>query len=226
MYYLLGLEKNLSTIFLLCQGKSKLEITSQAELKQAYLEFLKIIQPKVWRPDVKDNVFLYDPELIADLIVNYLDEGILTDFSAEIRVSKLPSMHAALREMQSALDHIYFQDKHHHDLLRFTINTLFYAESYQQGGGSVSSAIGVIWCANRKNWTLNDSVEFLVHELTHNLVFLDELRYQHYVSLCEIAKQENFAVSAVLKKPRPLDKVFHSLIVAVDELCLKVVYEG
>jgi hypothetical protein len=63
--------------------------------------------------------------------------------------------------------------------------------------------------------------EFLVHELTHNLLFLDERRHEHYVNPLLLADSASFAVSAVLKIPRPLDRTFHSLIVASEVLAFR-----
>jgi len=71
-----------------------------------------------------------------------------------------------------------------------------------------------------------DILEFLVHETTHNLVFIDELSYRHYSSYQEVAKEDNFAWSAILAKPRPLDKVFHSIIVSVEVLAFREKYFG
>lgn len=104
----------------------------------------------------------------------------------------------------------------------FAIHTIFYHRSKESGGGSVSSAPGVIWCAPRLNWTPDDMAEFLVHELTHNMLFIDERRYQHYIDFDDIAKPENYARSAILMRPRPLDKVFHSLIVSHEVISFRL----
>ena len=73
----------------------------------------------------------------------------------------------------------------------------------------------------RKNWTPHDLFELFVHEVTHQLVFLDEYRYQHYKSREELSPQENYAISAVLKIPRPIDKVLHSLVVNYEILAFR-----
>lgn len=70
----------------------------------------------------------------------------------------------------------------------------------------------------RHHWNQQDYIEFMIHEMTHTLLFLDERRYQHYRDYRLLSQKENFAVSAVLRKPRPLDKTIHSLMVAVEVL--------
>jgi len=101
------------------------------------------------------------------------------------------------------------------------IHTLFFHRSRNSGGGSVSSAPGVIWCSPRRTWSPDDMAEFLVHEFTHNMLFLDERRYEHYKDPQLLADPEMFAVSAVLKIPRPLDRTFHSLVVASEVLSFR-----
>lgn len=52
----------------------------------------------------------------------------------------------------------------------FFIHTMFYQRARHSGGGSVSGALGVIWCAINRQWNDEDIVEFLVHELAHQHV--------------------------------------------------------
>ena len=95
---------------------------------------------------------------------------------------------------------------------------IFSCSSDNAGGGSTSAAIGCIWINPRPHWSENDFFEFFVHELTHNLVFLDELRYRHYTNYSSIIIEENYSPSAILARKRPLDKVFHSILVSTEVL--------
>lgn len=104
------------------------------------------------------------------------------------------------------------------ELLSFVTKLVFSAKSTVAGGGSTSSAVGVMWADIRKTWSFQDITEFFVHELGHSLMFLDELRYRHYVSLRDAVDPRSFAMSAILETQRPLDKVLHSLVVATDVL--------
>ena len=70
----------------------------------------------------------------------------------------------------------------------------------------------------RSYWSANDFIEFFIYEMTHTLLFLDERRFQHYRDYPALANSRNFALSAILRRPRPLDKTVHSLLVAVEVL--------
>lgn len=106
-------------------------------------------------------------------------------------------------------------------LFDFVVHTLFYQRSEQSGGGSTSASIGVIWCANRRDWTTQEVKEFLVHEFAHNLLFLDERAHRHYLDFDQIAQSSNWIKSTILLRNRPLDKVVHSVVVAYDVLCYR-----
>ena len=108
------------------------------------------------------------------------------------------------------------------NLFQLTIEKIFYAGSMVAGGGSSSGALGCIWLNPRAYWKEQDYLEFFVHELTHNLLFLDERRETHYPFYSELEKSENFALSAILKRGRPLDKVIHSLFVVYEVLSFRI----
>jgi hypothetical protein len=63
-----------------------------------------------------------------------------------------------------------------------------------------------------------DLQEFLIHELGHTLLFLDEWRFGLFTSYPELLKRENWVASAIRKTVRPLDKAFHSVVVATEVL--------
>jgi hypothetical protein len=226
MFYLLGLAENIKTLILLTKAKTENSVTDFSTLKKGYLQFLKNAQPTIWHPDQEDNKFLYDSLIIQELLMAFTQDSTLSDHNLSINVAPHESMENALDRMRSAINFMRLNQPELFVLFDMSINTLFYASSSNDGGGSISSAIGIIWCANRKTWTLMDCVELLIHEMTHTLIFLDELRFQHYVDFNKMTEKENFAVSAILKTPRPLDKTFHSLIVATEILQLRLQFLG
>jgi hypothetical protein len=125
-------------------------------------------------------------------------------------------MQAALKKVEDALEEIKSRDLNLYGLFNTAISTLVYVRSLNQGGGSISSILGLIWCSHRRTWNLYDVAEFLVHELTHNLLFVDELAHGHYQNIETITCKDTYCYSAILNKQRPLDKVFHSLFVAIE----------
>jgi len=216
MFYLTGNENVLKTVITL--GKTvRTEINNEIELRNAYLEFLNsFLRDGVINLNA-DSQYCYDLNRIENLITSFTSDCDLTDiFTRTLSNTPLDSMFAALERVKAAKEYIGLHNEKLLSLFDLLIHTIFYTRSLESGGGSVSDAIGVIWCSNRKTWSLEDLAEFLVHEFSHNLVFIDEVRYKHYVDYALLAKEENYALSAILKIQRPLDKVFHSLIVAYE----------
>src|SRR5436305_15130155 len=62
--------------------------------------------------------------------------------------------------------------------------------------------------------------------MTHTLMFLDEGRYGHYLDYAAIAQRENYALSPILAKQRPLDKVVHALVVTAEILSFRQLHAG
>lgn len=224
MFYLNGADDLLQTIFLLSSSVDDNSIQNIDQLKHDYLLFLNKFFSDGSLPKPSENCeqFCFDEIRIKKLISHYEHISNITDFETKIN-DKTP-----LSAMQEALANIkegkLFLNKVNSSLAQMfdvAIHTLFYSRSAKSGGGSVSSAPGVIWCSIRRDWTNMDIGEFLVHELTHNLVFLDELCYQHYTNMSALGNPENFAQSSILNKKRPLDKAFHSLVVANEILCYR-----
>lgn len=83
-------------------------------------------------------------------------------------------------------------------------------------GGSSSGAIGLLWIGSiPPAITAYDIVEIFVHELTHHALFIDELITPHFI-YDRIPDKRFWAYSAILNKHRPLDKVVHSIVVAIE----------
>ena len=179
-------------------------------LKQAYIKLLNHVQPNIWHPTIPpSSPFVFDQEIIKNFMQAFFTKSSLTDKKAAITAAPLASMQKAAEALEEGRVYIEQFDKNLYFLIQLAINSLFFARSPHQGGGSTSNAIGVIWCSNRPEWTIIDRVEFFMHELTHNLLFIDELKYGHYTSLAQLADPENFAPSSILKEKRPLDKALH-----------------
>lgn len=225
MFKLVGIKEILRNLIQLV-GSHLNEIPNKQVLQKAYRDFLKQVQPQVPKPKDIDPVFLWKKRDITPLLDIFKEESILDDFEEVFDAdSPLLSDSPACR-IQDALIKLQEFDSSFADLIDIVIHTIFSSPSKLAGGGSTSAAIGCIWVDLRSHWDEQDILEFLVHETTHNLVFLDELCYTHYSSYTEIAKRKNFAWSAILSKPRPLDKVFHSIIVSLEILLFRTDYFG
>lgn len=112
----------------------------------------------------------------------------------------------------------------------FAVHSVFFSHSNQIGGrvcnaASSSNSIGVIFLNADLRLSVNDLMELLVHETTHTLIFIDELCNPQF-DYEYLLNPSYFAKSAILNKPRPLDKVVHSIVVAIQVSCFRIRASG
>lgn len=228
MLHIIGLSEIFATIIALSSTESAFEaFTDYVPLRKGFRLFLHKIQPTIPQTDVLfHNQYLYDTTLINKIIPHFSGTDFLTDMGATVQHTERKSMKEALAHIKHALSYIKNRQPDIFKLFNTVIHTLFYMRSRHEGGGSVSSAIGTIWCSNKKEWSLQDCTEFLLHELIHNVIFIDELRYRHYISLPRLGEEQNYCLSSILARPRPIDKVFHSLIVALEIVFARLEWLG
>lgn len=226
MYFTKGFRENVETISLLSRPHAQGELRDFKALKRAYQNYLASIQPGLPVSRSEDIDFNNDPEDLKEFARAFNEESDLRDIKSSLLLRdfgdaprKLETARAGYRRIQERYPELGL-------LFRLAFNTIFSLPSAEAGGGSASSAVGVLWVNPRATWTEVDVVEFLVHELTHNLVFLDERRFSHYVDLKKAVDKENWALSAVLGRLRPIDKGVHSLIVATEILLLRDKHTG
>lgn len=117
--------------------------------------------------------------------------------------------------IDKALNLLTILDYEYSQLFKTLVTDIFIMPSSCARGGTTSAAIGIIWANPRCYYKVTEVLEFLIHEMTHNALFIDEQFHQHY-NYEEILKKHNWAISAILNIPRPLDKVIHSIIVATE----------
>lgn len=229
MYLLFG-EQNIKNIYTLSSTvvSGKLYTSNTQELKLAFLDFLKVFQPKVPKP-LDYNINVVDDNKIEDIFAQlYSVDSKLNDrsqsqiiggsFSPEEKLKRIKITKDALAILKSKSEEFY-------SFLELAIHSIFFRDAARAAGGSNSSGLGIIWL-NIKN-TLNafDVAELLIHELAHNYVFIDELCHKHY-DYQKIYKEKNYAISSILKTPRPLDKVVHSIIVSAEIILSRQIFFG
>lgn len=218
MYHLFGIRPTLETVISL----SKPYLRKNENIEQAYLRMLNDVQPTIYRSRQGEDEYIYDGNLVKKLIPEFYDQSELTDLKAFIEETPISSMEPALFKIKHGFEHLHSIDGVLSDVAKLIFTSIFYARSHLQGGGSTSNAIGVLWCANRPEWSSLDLAEFLVHELTHQFMFLDEMKYKHYQNIKSLEDKRTFTQSTILARKRPLDKVIHSLVVGVEILLFRL----
>ena len=220
MFYLHGELECLRTLLLVTAKKHGVA-RGESQLRDYYLDFVSAIGGPEMRPATASERITYDETRIARLMAKHTDNQAPTDLVVGAIETPLAARHEAMARVEAAIERIGAVNPALRRVFDLVIHTLFFHRSRNSGGGSVSSAPGAIWCSPRRQWSLTDTAEFLVHEFTHNMLFLDERRFEHYVDPQVLQQPGNFAVSAVLKIPRPLDRAFHSLVVASEVLSFR-----
>lgn len=222
--------KNLYRIARLHAPNATIETTDH--LRQHYLGFLEARQshaPVNWR----DDVFVCDDAVESKLreafcygLLNDMDQAdVFGDtYRDDVRQQKLSIARAALARLLQMDDAVAL-------VFGLTIHSIFVragkptASSRGSHGGSSSAAIGTIWLTIEDSVRPIDIMEMYIHEMTHHLLFIDELTHAQF-DYAEIAKPENFARSAILRRNRPLDKVVHSIVVSTEILAARRSYLG
>ncbi|HTL34158.1 MAG TPA: HEXXH motif-containing putative peptide modification protein [Kofleriaceae bacterium] len=128
------------------------------------------------------------------------------------QIARETSHLAALLEQFRAKDTSFWE------VFSIYVNHVVCASSKFTSGGTSSQALGVIYLANPLTRSADSLYELFVHESTHLMMFVDERRARHYRDYRALAQPENFSVSAVYEKQRPLDKTLHSIAVATEVL--------
>lgn len=202
----------------------------EKELRFSYQEYLKVMQPHcTWlRSETCTPIenFTYSSGTRNDLFNLFCGDASALDDKDQTTAIKLGEVCGGHNEIvKSAISAMKRDTVDYYNFLNSFIEVIFYEGSDVSSGGSTSNAIGVIWANPHPKFSVNDVLEFLVHELTHNLLFLDEWVHPHY-DYDIILKPETWCNSAILHIKRPLDKVVHSIIVATEIVLLRNKFIG
>jgi hypothetical protein len=116
------------------------------------------------------------------------------------------------------------------DILDLVVHSIIIRKPNDKDGpvahsSSAANAVGVIWLSFLDDLTKHDLQELYVHELIHQLLFIDDFLHQQF-NYARMSEQRNFGLTAISLTPRPLDIVIHSLIVAVELLRARAMYLG
>jgi hypothetical protein len=210
MFHISGIHKNLQNIVLACRQPAA-RLDTHADLKAAYNRSLAWFQPcftVTERPEPEWVTELAEAARLASLYKNEggsfpLDDETIAEATARQNLDRLASRleltwqaNELLHQRNPALDGLF-------DL---AINRLFFFDLEASGGGSSGNAIGIIWANPKTHWSVLDVAEFLVRELTHHLLFLEE-------AVCGL-----FQNRTATRAPRRLNLCLHHLIAGVELL--------
>lgn len=225
MYYSEGCKKAIETQYILAKtsylgSNEPRKYHSWGELRLDLNKYLLGIQPDVTLRNENDSIISANSEKNKFLVNIFNNISSVNDLNQQqvMKTRNDSPSEEQISMLEKGLQQLKLLDGNLYELFINTVNYLFFADSSLAGGGSSSAAIGCIWINPKNNWTVQDITELFVHELTHNLLFLDERRYSHYSDYKQLTNPNYFAHSSILKRARPLDKVVHSFVVAAEVL--------
>ncbi|MGE0528049.1 MAG: HEXXH motif-containing putative peptide modification protein, partial [Bdellovibrionales bacterium] len=225
MYGLFGFSHNIKNIYKLAALHDEgMEVGGLDDIKAGYIECLRRLHDEfpidssedlIIRDRVRANSFIsaFSGSRINDLEQEQMITGLFEESDFSSRCELVERGLKMLHELNPELS----------DLFHLAVHGILLAGSgsnkagLKAYGGSSNRCIGLIWLSLSPRLSLQDLLEIFIHELTHTLVFLDELNYGHF-NYHYLTQAENWARSSILKRHRPMDKVLHSIIVASEIL--------
>lgn len=233
MITLTSTDETLANIIRLIKASGLDLPTSPTELRTAYGKCLMTHQQHcAWvRPvgySLKDS--LRQP-ITADEAKSYHeifcgDTALLDDLDqAQVIKPQGERFDAKIVQLESAINYLGSRSQDHLDFLDLSVERIFVDGSDVAAGGTTSDAVGLVWSNPHPQFSDMDLAEFLAHEMTHTLMFLDEWLLGHYTRPLT-HDESTWCHSAILKKKRPIDKVLHSIVVASEIVLLRQEYLG
>jgi hypothetical protein len=122
---------------------------------------------------------------------------------------------AQKKAVAEALEYLAVKSPLHHAMFMTVITDILIRPLAVVRASSTAKAIGLVWLGAENDYGAKDMAEMLVHGLTHQAMFLDELRHSHF-DYTRMTEADGRADSAILGVPRPLDQVLHSIVVATE----------
>ena len=198
----------------------QLELADFQGAYQRWLAGLQTWQPEPRTPGVD---YVVDADREALLVRPLLEPSVLDDRAHYKDLGHFTAVQSDREQVTREAAHVRAlvetfraKDPSYWEVFEIFVNHVVLTSSKFSPGGTSSTALGVIYLTKPIERTPDTIYELLVHESTHLMMFVDERRARHYRNYEAIAKPENFSVSAVYEKLRPLDKTLHSIVVATE----------
>lgn len=220
-----GVEAQIQTLVTLAgttdfQGTKRL--CSLHELKVRYRRFLAALSQRSIDIHGREPAYVTTAKQAEHLATLFSNDSILDDKLQSDVITRVDDPERAQKQarVEDALRELSRYSSSYAAVFRTIVTDIFILPSAVARAGSTSGAIGAIWLNPKLSHPVADLMEILVHECSHQAMFLDELRYGHY-AYESIANPSAWATSAILNLSRPLDKVLHSVVVAAEVLLLR-----
>ncbi len=232
MFALLGLDTILGTLDgLFDRAGIEVAQAGHGARKFAYNRWLAITQGPVANTPGSGPEFVDDPAAEAALLAAFIDDSVDDDLLDPITPDTIAAaiawrdpahVQANMRLAEEARALLHARSPGWGMVFDLVVNRIYCVDLPGSRGGSTAHAIGSIWINLPPSTPRTDMAELLVHELTHQLTFLDHHLQPHYLP----GGANALATSAIRRTPRPAACVLDSLLVGVEILALRAYFLG
>lgn len=198
-------------------------IKTMKDLKPAYIRFLQSVHPTF--PIQNGEVVVSDRNRIQSFGEAF-SASVIDDLQQERMVGSAYNeelFQANAKLLRQSIKELHKLNPELGELFDLAVHAIMLCDSdrnkegFRAHGGTSSKCIGLIWLNIHPELSMQNVLEMLIHELTHTLVFLDELNCEHF-NYDTLSKEPYWALSSILKRRRPMDKVIHSVVVSMEIL--------
>ena len=199
-------------------------------LKDAYITYLEKLQP--YCPFMRNQYMFYANQETEKAFENYFvpeyrvpEAGL--SYEPEIILYADPGYRREALEV--TLNDLKQRDTIFSELFSLIMNTVFCTTSHRLGGTSVNPRYVGVMCAYYDMMAEKDALpELLIHEFTHNALFLDELRHGYYTDYKKLYDPASYVNANYRGMPikLPFDRCLHSLIVSAEIILARDTYIG
>ncbi|MCA1054942.1 hypothetical protein LCM10_08090 [Rossellomorea aquimaris] len=223
MLLVMGEKENIETLQVLSMPFKENEesLNTRDSLRKSYLKLINEMQPHLPFANELFPSFVLDKERIQKFINVFSIETSIDDTYYDMSLEETRRYDSIYSSVKNAIKNLGEKYPPFEWIFNLALDSIIFSSSKIAVGGTASSLVGALWINPRENWTDNDIYEFLIHELGHTLLFLNEWRYGLFTSEERLNEKETYGLSAIRSQLRPMDKAFHSAVVATEVLLLR-----
>ena len=227
MYHITSFPEVIKSQYQVSKKYSDLKISNKRNLKNSYLKFLEKIQ-KDCKPNFESHKITYSLEAV-EKAKKAFGFSKLNDLGQENSIGETLDIIKANKlkdKINRAIYKLKNIDVNLYHVFDIVVNEIVlsrcgsFNSNIKAFGGTSQKGLGLIWISDYGSLSQIDLIELIIHETTHNLVFIDELVHSHF-DYNYINDKDTWCISAILDSHRPIDKVYHSIIVASEILLFR-----
>jgi HEXXH motif-containing protein len=131
---------------------------------------------------------------------------------AEIDTGRRPAVVAGIDDGLALLEGV---DPEASEIVRALVAEIVIVDAHGFAAGSFWQTLGMIWMSPTESWTASQYAETLLHEGTHQAMFLHDMVTRLFSRPeADLGSPEGLVTSPIRRVPRPYDASFHAAVVS------------